>query len=111
MTARLAEALGRVRQGGAKAFVPYAPAGLDGVDADLLLGFQEAGAEAVEVLPRLLRGEAVTFDGEHYHLKDARSLRTYQDHVPLLVGVNGRSALAHAAKHADIYFGVFEIGG
>src|SRR5438445_2492527 len=42
-------------------------------------------AEAVEVLPRLLRGEAITFDGEHYHLKDLRSLRAYQDHVPLLV--------------------------
>src|SRR5207248_2062843 len=59
-------------------------------------------AEAVEILPRLLRGEEVTFDGEHYHLKRARTLRAQQDHVPFLVGVNGRSALAHAARHADI---------
>ena len=60
-------------------------------------------AETVEILPRLLRGEEVTFDGEHYHLKRARTLRAQQDHVPFLVGVNGRSALAHAARHADIF--------
>lgn len=59
-------------------------------------------AESVEILRRLLDGEAVTYDGEHYSLDTVRTLRSRQDHVPLLVGVNGKQALAHAARHADI---------
>ena len=59
-------------------------------------------AESVEILRRLMDGEAVTYDGEHYSLDGVRTLRSRQDHVPLLVGVNGRRALAHAARHADI---------
>jgi probable F420-dependent oxidoreductase len=59
-------------------------------------------AESVEILRRLLDGEAVTYDGEHYKLDNVRTLRSRQDHIPLLVGVNGRRALAHAARHADI---------
>ncbi len=59
-------------------------------------------AESVEILRRLLDGEAVTYDGEHYSLNSVRSLRSRQDHVPLFVGVNGQRALAHAARHADI---------
>jgi probable F420-dependent oxidoreductase len=59
-------------------------------------------AESVEILRRLMDGEAVTYEGEHYSLDSVRTLRSRQDHVPLLVGVNGRRALAHAARHADI---------
>lgn len=59
-------------------------------------------AESVEILRRLLNGEAVTYHGEHYDLDDVRTLRSRQDRVPLLVGVNGKRALAHAARHADI---------
>jgi probable F420-dependent oxidoreductase len=59
-------------------------------------------AEAVELLRRLLDGETVTHDGDHYRLHDVRTLRSRQAHVPILVGVNGRRALAHAARHADI---------
>jgi len=59
-------------------------------------------AESVEILRRLLDGETVTYNGEHYNLNDVSTLRSRQDRVPLLVGVNGRRALAHAARHADI---------
>lgn len=59
-------------------------------------------AESTEILRRLLDGDSVTFAGEHYNLKDVRTLRSRQDHVPLLVGVNGKRALSHAARHADI---------
>jgi probable F420-dependent oxidoreductase len=59
-------------------------------------------SEAVEVLRQLLDGEEVTFDGDHYQLNRVRTLRSSQEHVPLLVGVNGKRALAHAAHHADI---------
>ena len=59
-------------------------------------------AEAVEILRRLLDGEEVTFAGEHYRLERVRTLRARQQRVPILVAVNGRRALAHAARHADI---------
>jgi probable F420-dependent oxidoreductase len=59
-------------------------------------------AEAVEVIRRLLDGEVVSFAGDHYQLAGVRTLRSAQEHVPILVGVNGKRALAHAARHADI---------
>jgi probable F420-dependent oxidoreductase len=59
-------------------------------------------AEAAELLRRLLDGEEVTFAGEHYQLKGVRTLRALQARVPILVAVNGRRAVAHAARHADI---------
>jgi tryptophan synthase alpha chain len=37
------------REGGGRAFVPYVTGGLPGVDADLLRGLEEAGADAVEI--------------------------------------------------------------
>jgi len=58
-------------------------------------------AEAVEILRRLLDGEEVSFAGEHYQLDHARTMRALQPRVPIMVAVNGRTALAHAARHAD----------
>lgn len=58
-------------------------------------------AEAVEILRCLLDGEEVTLAGEHHRLEGVRTMRSRQEHVPILVGVNGRRALAHAARHAD----------
>ena len=49
MTEALTERLTGIRDGGRKLFVPYVTGGLDGVDAQLLRGLQEAGADAVEV--------------------------------------------------------------
>jgi tryptophan synthase alpha chain len=49
VTELLDAALARVRASGGKAFVPYATAGLEGVDAALLVGYQQAGADAIEV--------------------------------------------------------------
>jgi probable F420-dependent oxidoreductase len=59
-------------------------------------------AESVEVVRRLLDGEEVTYDGAHHHLQAVRTMRARQDHLPIMVAVNGRDALAHAARHADI---------
>jgi alkanesulfonate monooxygenase SsuD/methylene tetrahydromethanopterin reductase-like flavin-dependent oxidoreductase (luciferase family) len=58
-------------------------------------------AEAVEIVRRLFDGEAVSHDGEHYRLAEVTTQRSLQQHLPILVGVNGGSALAHAAQHAD----------
>jgi probable F420-dependent oxidoreductase len=59
-------------------------------------------AEAVDILRRLLDGEEVTFRGEHYQLDRVQTMRARQPRVPMLVAVNGRRALAHAARQADI---------
>ena len=59
-------------------------------------------AESVEIIQALFTGQPVTYTGTHYRLTEAATLPPLQPHVPLLVGVNGRSALAHAAQHADI---------
>ena len=59
-------------------------------------------AESVEVIRRLLDGEVVTHHGEHYQLERVQPFPSLQEHVPLLVGVNGKRALAHASRHADI---------
>ncbi len=63
---------------------------------------KERLAESVEVLRALLHGGPVSFRGAHYRIDDAVTLAPLQEHVPLLVGVNGRTALAHAVRHADI---------
>ncbi|MGH9133824.1 MAG: TIGR03621 family F420-dependent LLM class oxidoreductase [Ilumatobacteraceae bacterium] len=58
-------------------------------------------AEAIEILRHLLDGEEVTHHGTHYSLDAVRTMPSQQEHLPFLVGVNGREALAHAARHAD----------
>ncbi len=58
-------------------------------------------AEAIEILRPLLDGCVVDHTGTHYQVAGARTLSPLQTHLPLLVGVNGRTALAHAAHRAD----------
>ncbi|MEI8239064.1 MAG: TIGR03621 family F420-dependent LLM class oxidoreductase [Actinomycetota bacterium] len=58
-------------------------------------------AESIEIIVRLFAGDTVTHDGEHYHLSEVAGVAPRQGHVPLLVGVNGKAALAHAARFAD----------
>jgi probable F420-dependent oxidoreductase len=58
-------------------------------------------AEAVEILRPLLDGRRVDYTGTHYRVAGAQTLGPLQPRLPLLVGVNGRTALAHAARHAD----------
>ncbi len=84
--------------GAGHSFTEYAAAG---IDFDPPAVRKARMAEAVEILRRLLDGETVTHVGEHYRLEEVSILPAAQDHVPILVGVNGRSALAHASRHAD----------
>jgi probable F420-dependent oxidoreductase len=58
--------------------------------------------ESVEILRSLLDGSPTTTRGQHYTLENVRIPSPEQAHVPILVGVNGKNALAHAAAHADI---------
>ena len=85
--------------GAGHSFTEYAQIGLD---FDPPAVRKARLAESIEIIRRLLDGEAVRHSGEHYRIEGAQVQRTGQQRLPILVGVNGRSALAHAARHADI---------
>jgi probable F420-dependent oxidoreductase len=59
-------------------------------------------AESVEIIRGLLDGEAVEFEGEHHRVDRARIDPAQQERLPILVGGNGATLLAHAGRHADI---------
>jgi probable F420-dependent oxidoreductase len=59
-------------------------------------------AESVEILRRLLDGELVDFEGEHYQIRGAKLDRSVQERLPIMVAGNGASLLGHAGAHADI---------
>jgi probable F420-dependent oxidoreductase len=94
---------GRLQLGLGAGNVPseYDQAGLD---------FQAGGtrverlSEAITIIKGLLKGENVTFTGQHYrvtgHTISPRPIQ--QPHPPLLIGGNGRRLLALAAREADI---------
>ena len=60
-------------------------------------------AESAAIVNTLLRGEPVSFEGEHYQLRDHNLWPTpTQVKLPLLIGGNGRRLLRLAAREADI---------
>jgi probable F420-dependent oxidoreductase len=59
-------------------------------------------AESVQIIRRLLDGETVDHDGEHYRISGARLDRTVQQRLPILVGGNGPTLLGEAGRRADI---------
>ncbi|MDA8400401.1 MAG: TIGR03621 family F420-dependent LLM class oxidoreductase [Actinomycetota bacterium] len=85
--------------GAGHAFPEYTAAGID-FDPPALR--KRRLAESVGILRRLLDGEQIDYHGEYYDLSGFTSIEPLQDHVPILVGVNGRAALAQAARTADI---------
>lgn len=60
-------------------------------------------AESAEIVTRLLAGEMLDFDGEHYQVHGHRCFPApVQQPVPLLIGGNGRRVLRTAARWAQI---------
>jgi|HubBroStandDraft_6_1064221.scaffolds.fasta_scaffold59303_3 probable F420-dependent oxidoreductase len=61
-------------------------------------------AEAVTVIKGLLRGEQVTFSGQHYRVTGHRGhpLPVQRPHPPIVISGNGRRLLTLAAREADI---------
>jgi probable F420-dependent oxidoreductase len=60
--------------------------------------------ESIEALDGLLRGDEVTVDGEHVHVRAHRSFPppSQSPRLPLLVGGHARSVLRLAAERCDI---------
>jgi probable F420-dependent oxidoreductase len=96
---RISEGRLEVGLGAGHSFTEYMAAGIAFDPANVR---KERLAEAVEILRLLFDGGPVSWTGAHYRLEGAVTLTPAQHHLPLLVGVNGRAALAHAARHADI---------
>jgi alkanesulfonate monooxygenase SsuD/methylene tetrahydromethanopterin reductase-like flavin-dependent oxidoreductase (luciferase family) len=58
--------------------------------------------EQAEILGALLRGELVNFEGQHYHVQEARlSSPVQQPRPPLLIAAHGERGLRAAARFAD----------
>jgi alkanesulfonate monooxygenase SsuD/methylene tetrahydromethanopterin reductase-like flavin-dependent oxidoreductase (luciferase family) len=57
----------------------------------------------LQVVPRLLRGETVTFQGSYCHVENATlpHLPVQQPYIPLLVAGGGRRTLRLVAEYAD----------
>ncbi len=59
--------------------------------------------ESATIVNALLRGESVTFEGDHYRLRDHTLWPSpVQQPLPLLIGGNGRRLLRLAAREAGI---------
>ena len=58
-------------------------------------------AEAAAIVRALLAGETVSFDGEHYRVRELRLPEPVRS-APILIGGSSRELLAVAAAHADV---------
>jgi alkanesulfonate monooxygenase SsuD/methylene tetrahydromethanopterin reductase-like flavin-dependent oxidoreductase (luciferase family) len=57
--------------------------------------------ETLEVVTALWSGEAVTFDGDHHHLVDARQAPTPTRPIPIVIGGSGPRTIELVARFAD----------
>lgn len=64
--------------------------------------------EALEILPALLSGEAVSHAGEHFHFDDAviRPAPVQRPHPPIWIGTTGEQGIRRAARQGhSVYLG------
>lgn len=59
--------------------------------------------EAFTIIRRLLAGERVTYEGQHYRVEDAVLLPPARRKVPLMVGTTGPRMLAMTLPHVDAW--------
>jgi alkanesulfonate monooxygenase SsuD/methylene tetrahydromethanopterin reductase-like flavin-dependent oxidoreductase (luciferase family) len=92
----------------------YYPKEHEYIGVDFLDGPGRTGRlrEAVEILDQALRGERVTFSGEHFRLADApiHPLPTQRPRPPLYVAAQAPRSLRIAAQHAEGVVTLGELG-
>ena len=61
-------------------------------------------SEALVIIKQLLRGEPVSYHGQHYNLQESTAgfKPVQQPHPPLLIGGGGRRLLKLAVEHANV---------
>jgi alkanesulfonate monooxygenase SsuD/methylene tetrahydromethanopterin reductase-like flavin-dependent oxidoreductase (luciferase family) len=108
LLARMAADVDRISQGrvilGLGAGDSAAEVGAMGLSYPPLRERQAALAEALQIIPRLLRGETVSFQGAHYQVERAtlRPPSAQQPYLPVLLGGGGeQTTLRLAAQYAD----------
>ena len=66
--------------------------------------------EFLEIVTRLWKGEAVTFEGKHFNIKNASMAQTpARGRIPLYLGGFNEKAIERTAKYGDGYFGNLDI--
>lgn len=102
---------GRVEAALGGGFYPaeHAALGIDFLEGG---GRGERLREAVAVLDRALRGETLSFEGEHYRMADAtfRPVPTQSPRPPLWVAAQATRSLRVAVEHADVIVTLGEEG-
>ena len=63
--------------------------------------------ESLEIIRRLLRGEVVDFEGEHFAIKQAIIRPQPQHPIPFIIGGRSDAALRRTAKFGDGWIGVW----
>ena len=63
--------------------------------------------ESLAIIRRLLSGETVDFDGEHFQLEQARIQPQPKHDIPFIVGGRSDAALTRVAKYGDGWVGVW----
>lgn len=68
--------------------------------------------EFLDIVRRLWTGEAVTFEGRHYTVRNARVMpQSPRGQIPLYIGGFAEKALERVARYGDGYFGNEEVCG
>jgi len=58
--------------------------------------------EALQILLPMIKGQRVTFSGNHYRTEEAMAAPRFRDHIPLLIGGSGeKKTFGLAARHFD----------
>ena len=66
--------------------------------------------ELLQIVRALWSGEALSFEGKHFNLKNAFiSLRPPRGHIPLFVGAYSEKGMTRVAKYGDGYLGAVEL--
>lgn len=61
--------------------------------------------EFLEIVTRLWAGETVTFEGDHFSVRDARIMPPPSSRIPLYIGGFAEKALERVVRYGDGYFG------
>ncbi len=63
--------------------------------------------ESLDIIRRLLDGETVDYEGEHFQLSEARIRPRQSERIPIIVGGRSNAALSRCGRFGDGWIGVW----